>query len=91
MDGKKLVKMANEIAAFFAVEPVRSAAVDGVAGHLKRFWEPRMRRELLAAFDAGTAAGLHELVEEALRTQRGKLAPTAPQSAGTKSVESRAG
>ena len=43
MDGQKLVKMANQIAAFFAAEPDRKAAVEGVAGHLKRFWEPRMR------------------------------------------------
>jgi formate dehydrogenase subunit delta len=75
MDGKKLVKMANDIAAFFAVEPTRQAAVDGVAGHLKRFWEPRMRIALLAAFDAGGDHGMHELVVEALRTQRSKLEP----------------
>ena len=75
MDGNKLVKMANEIAAFFAVEPVRQAAVDGVAGHIKRFWEPRMRRALLATFDAGGDHGMHELVVEALQTQRQKLEP----------------
>jgi formate dehydrogenase subunit delta len=76
MDGKKLVKMANDIAAFFAVEPTHQAAVDGVAGHLKRFWEPRMRRELLAQLDAGGDHGMHDLVVEALRTQRAKLEPT---------------
>jgi formate dehydrogenase subunit delta len=75
MDGKKLVKMANEIAAFFAVEPTRAAAVDGVVGHIKRFWEPRMRRELLATFDAGGAHGMSDLVVEALRAHRGKLEP----------------
>jgi formate dehydrogenase subunit delta len=75
MDGKKLVKMANEIAAFFAVEPTRQAAVDGVAGHIKRFWEPRMRRELLAVLDRGADHGMHELVVEALTTHRSKLEP----------------
>ncbi len=75
MDGKKLVAMANQIASFFATEPVRAIAIEGVTGHIKRFWEPRMRRELLAMHDAGTAAGLHELVGEALRTQRAKLEP----------------
>ncbi len=75
MDRAKLVKMANEIAAFFAVEPERTAALEGVAGHLKRFWEPRMRRELFAVLDAGGAHGMNELVVEALRTQRGKLEP----------------
>jgi formate dehydrogenase subunit delta len=77
MDGKKLVAMANQIAMFFATEPVRALAVEGVVGHLKRFWEPRMRRELLAMHDAGTATGLHELAAEALRTQRAKLEPAA--------------
>ncbi len=75
MDGKKLVKMANEIATFFAVEPVRAAAVEGVAGHLQRFWEPRMRRAILAELDAGGGQGMHELVLEALRSQRARLEP----------------
>lgn len=75
MDGKKLVKMANEIAAFFAAEPVRSIAVEGVASHIKRFWEPRMRRAILAELDAGGGRGMHDLVVEALRTQRVRLEP----------------
>lgn len=77
MDGRKLVKMANEIAAFFAVEPVHAAAVEGVAGHLQRFWEPRMRRAILAVFDAGGGQGMHELVVEALRSHRQRLEPAA--------------
>ena len=77
MDGKKLVKMANEIAAFFAAEPVRAAAVDGVAGHLQRFWEPRMRRAIFAELDAGGQRGMHELVLEALQRHRQKLEPAA--------------
>ena len=75
MDPNKLVKMANEIARFFAVEPVRAVAVEGVAGHLKRFWEPRLRREILAVPDAG-AHGLEELVVEALRAHRQQLEPS---------------
>lgn len=80
MDGKKLVKMANEIAAFFAAEPERKVAVDGVAGHIKRFWEPRMRVAIFAAFDDEGAHGMHELVVEALRTHRDKLDPGAGRS-----------
>jgi formate dehydrogenase subunit delta len=77
MDGRKLVKMANEIAAFFAAEPDRKVGVEGVANHLKRFWEPRMRREFLALFDRDGGQGMHELVVEALKTQRPKLEPAA--------------
>ena len=75
MDTKKLVKMANDIAAFFAAEPERKAAVDGVAGHLKRFWEPRMRKEILAALDRGETQAMNELVVEALRGHRNMLEP----------------
>ncbi len=80
MDGKKLVKMANEIASFFAAEPERKVAVDGVAGHIKRFWEPRMRVAIFAELDEGGGRGMHELVAEALRTHRGKLEPVADRA-----------
>ena len=74
MDGNKLIRMANDIAAFFAAEPVRADAVAGVAGHLQRFWDPRMRRQLLALFDGG-GDDLHELVREALQQHRATLQP----------------
>ena len=77
MDGKKLVKMANEIAAFFAAEPERKTAVAGVTAHLKRFWEPRMRREILAVLDRGGEHGMVPLVVEALQTNRKALEPAA--------------
>jgi len=75
MDAQKLVKMGNQIAQFFAGEPDRQAAIDGVASHLQRFWEPRMRRAIFAAFDAGATAGMHELLKDALAARRGQLEP----------------
>ena len=74
MDQKKLVKMANEIAAFFAAEPERKVALEGIATHLKKFWEPRMRRAIFEALDAG-GAGMSEHVREALTAHRQKLTP----------------
>ncbi|MBL8751310.1 MAG: formate dehydrogenase subunit delta [Planctomycetes bacterium] len=74
MDGKKLVKMANEIAAFFAAEPDRRAALEGVASHVKRFWEPRMRRELFVCFDAG-GDGMSPVLLETLAAHRATLEP----------------
>ena len=38
--------MANDIAAFFDAETDKAVAAQNVASHLKRFWDPRMRREL---------------------------------------------
>ena len=60
-----MVHKANLIARFFASYP-REEAIEGVAGHLERFWEPRMRRQLLQYVGAG-GAGLHELVLEAAK------------------------
>lgn len=76
MEPMKLVQMANAIAAFFAAEPDRAVAVEGVAGHLTRFWEPRMRRTLLAWVDEHGGAGLVPLALEAVRAKRSQLTPT---------------
>jgi formate dehydrogenase subunit delta len=73
MDPHKLVKMANEIAGFFAAEPDRAVALEGVAGHLRRFWDPRMRRELLRWVDEHHGEGLKDSVRDAIAAHRDKL------------------
>jgi formate dehydrogenase subunit delta len=73
MDAHKLVKMANEIAAFFAAEPDRAVMLEGIAGHLKRFWDPRMRRELLRWVDEHHGEGLNDAVRAAIDAHRDKL------------------
>jgi len=60
-----LVKMLNQIEAFFRSEPDRAVAVDGIARHLQRFWDPRMRREIAAHVKAG-GEGLGELAKAAV-------------------------
>jgi formate dehydrogenase subunit delta len=55
MDVQRLVAMANDIAAFFDAEPDQSVAAEGVRSHLARFWEPRMRKEIVAHLAAGGA------------------------------------
>ena len=77
MDIHHLVKMANEIAAFFESEPDRSVVEESIASHLKRFWDPRMRRQLLESIDAGTAVGLKPVVSEAVRARRAQFLPPA--------------
>lgn len=66
MDAENLVRMANRIAEFFQAMPDRAEARDGVAQHLRRFWEPRMRRELLALAAGEAGRALHPLVREAI-------------------------
>jgi len=51
MDSNKLVKMANDIAAFFEAEPDPAACSAGIGGHIGRFWDPRMRRALFRHLD----------------------------------------
>ena len=48
MNPEHLAEMANDIANFFAAEPDLETAVNGVSGHLKRYWDPRMRRQIVA-------------------------------------------
>lgn len=60
MDTDKLVRMANQIAAFFASKPY-DEGVEGVAEHINKFWEPRMRRDLFARIDSG-GEGMDPLV-----------------------------
>jgi formate dehydrogenase subunit delta len=65
MDIARLVAMANDIAAFFDAE-ARETAADGVRSHLVKYWEPRMRRELIAHVADG-GAGLVPTAKEAVR------------------------
>lgn len=75
MDIEKLVRMANQIGTFFQAMPDHAEAVEGIALHLQKFWEPRMRREFLEALDAGHAdtAALLPIVKEAVASRRASL------------------
>jgi len=77
VDVHKLVKMANNIGSFFAADPDRNVALEGIAGHLKRFWDPRMRRQLLEWIDSGGSEGLDPIVLEAIQSRRELIQPKA--------------
>lgn len=70
MNTDSLVTMANQIGAFFETMPDRHQALTDIAGHLKRFWEPRMRRSLLQYVDEHEGTQLKDIVLEALRIHR---------------------
>lgn len=57
---EKLIRMANQIATFFTSQP-EAIRVEGVATHINKFWEPRMRRRFFELVDAGEA-GFQPLV-----------------------------
>ena len=60
MQPDRLIRMANQIATFFATQP-GNAGAEGVAAHLNAYWDPRMRRAFLDHVAAG-GAGLDPLV-----------------------------
>jgi formate dehydrogenase subunit delta len=64
----RLIYMANQIGKFFQSQG-HDQAVAGVAEHIRKFWDPRMRRGIFAHLDAG-GAGLDPNVREALETLR---------------------
>ena len=61
---EKLVYMANQIGRFFANQG-EAKAVAGIEEHLRKFWEPRMRAQILAHLETG-GAGLDPFVRDAV-------------------------
>jgi formate dehydrogenase subunit delta len=72
-----LIKMVNEISAYFASAPDTEQAAKDVAAHLKRFWEPRMRRQIITYYQERHGAGLNELARRGV----GLLAAAEPSPA----------
>ena len=75
-----LIQMANRIGDFFEAMPDRQEGMDGIADHIKKFWEPRMRTAMLDFLtehpDGCTAqAELNEIVKQAITANRELLAP----------------
>jgi formate dehydrogenase subunit delta len=67
----RLITMANQIAAFFGSSPTggrgrEGGGAKGVADHINKYWEPRMRTQLIQRIELGEASGLSPLVVEAL-------------------------
>jgi formate dehydrogenase subunit delta len=67
MNIERLVTMANQIGAFFNSQGTRDEAVTAIAGHLKRFWEPRMLSAIFKYVEGGDGE-LQENVAAAVRS-----------------------
>ena len=65
----KLAYMANQIGKFFAHQPA-DQAVHSIADHLLKFWDPRMRRTIVAQVDHDGAISLDPLVLKAVEKVR---------------------
>ncbi len=62
----RLISMANQIGLFFEAQPNRDEAIAGVADHIKKFWDPRMRKAITAHVQEG-GIGLSTIAMEAVK------------------------
>jgi len=66
MSHDRLIHMANQIGKFFQSQG-HGKAVPGIADHIKKFWDPRMRKAIFAHLDTG-GAGLDPDVRDAIES-----------------------
>jgi formate dehydrogenase subunit delta len=66
MSPDRLIYMANQIGKFFSSQG-HDSAVPGIAEHIRKFWDPRMRSAILAHLDKG-GEGLDPSVRDAIAT-----------------------
>lgn len=62
----KLVMMANQIARNFAIQG-EERAISATAGHIQKFWDPRMREKIAAHLQSG-GDGLNSVARKAVET-----------------------
>ncbi|MBU6246275.1 MAG: formate dehydrogenase subunit delta [Xanthomonadaceae bacterium] len=66
MNIEHLSQMVNDIANYFAAEPDHATGVASVADHLRKFWDPSMRKQIIEHLHAG-GEGLEPLAREAVQ------------------------
>ena len=71
-----LIKMANQITDFWEGEAGQEVAVKEVATHLRRYWEPRMRAQMITYYHERQGSGLNDVAKAAV----GVLAEQAAQA-----------
>lgn len=77
MNTERLAEMVNHIAANFVAEPDHAVAVETMVVHLQRFWEPRMRHQIVMHQRAGHG-GLVPLADEVIVELGRRLDQTPP-------------
>ena len=76
MNVESLVTMANQIADFFVAEAGTEAAPQEIASHITKFWDPRMRTQIIAHAAAG-GVGLSPAALAAVRRLQPPVAKAA--------------
>jgi formate dehydrogenase subunit delta len=73
MNNDNLIRMVNQIGAFFETMPDRTEALQELAMHLKKFWDPRMRKALLELIESHRGDGISDVVRRAALEHRALL------------------
>src|SRR5690349_5382508 len=84
---EKIVRMANQIGTFFESKK-HDEGVHGVAEHINKFWEPRMRRHFFEVMDSGGEGLKPIVIEAAAQIRRPTQHVTAEQAAEAAATES---
>jgi formate dehydrogenase subunit delta len=74
----KLIYMANQIGKFFSSQG-SDKAVAGIAEHIRKFWDPRMRSAIFAHLDRGGAGldtDVHAAIVQLREAARASAAPS---------------
>ena len=85
MTPDRLVYMANQIGKFFAYQR-KDEIIPGIAGHIRKFWDPRMREAIFAYLDEG-GEGLDPPVREALLGLQAEARGHAPAVSASSSFQ----
>ena len=75
-----MIKMANEITSFWQGEVGAEAAAKEVATHLRRYWEPRMRAQMITYYQERHGAGLNDVALKAVQLLATQAAEAAAQT-----------
>jgi formate dehydrogenase subunit delta len=63
---EQLIRMANDIGAFFASEEDPKEGANGIYSHIRRYWDPRMRKQIIAYCRDDGGTELSELARAAV-------------------------
>lgn len=72
-----LIKMANQITSFWEGEVGEDAAATEVATHLRRYWEPRMRAQMITYYEERQGSGLNDVAKKAVALLAAQARPAA--------------
>jgi len=73
MNNDHLVRMCNQIGTFFESMTNREQALEDFANHIKNFWAPSMRNQILSQLEQGDATELSPIATEVLTKYRSIL------------------